>query len=228
MNTFTECFKTILAGERNESRKAARQVRKLLYSSSHDSSKYDDIRPLINIAPEEYAKISEDWRQENFVMAVSVLYFLHHRDSEPDFLFPWLFELLQHDNGNIRQASVRMFENELGPLTYHIRCPGNELSFGKLSTNRADRILWQLHSNLTDLINDLWKSSYNRYKLIASLPTSPFKSVQMVLAELKDDCDEKYLESLEKRYGLQYDNRFQFGELCGCEVCKREKKSKDI
>ena len=177
MNTFTECFKTILTGEKVESRKAALRVRKLLYSSGHDRSKYDDIRPLINKAPGEYAKISEDWREENFVMAVSVLYFLHHRESEPDFLFPWLFDLLQHDNGNIRHAAARMFENGLGPLTYHIRCPGKESSFNKLRTDQADRILFELYSNLQDLINDLSKPSYNRYKLIASLPSGPFKSV---------------------------------------------------
>src|SRR3989344_1115490 len=177
MNTFTECFKTILTGEKDESRKAARQVRKLLYSSSHDRSKYDDIRPLINTAPVEYAKIIEDWRQENFVMTVSVLYFLHHRESEPDFLFPWLFDLLQHDNGYIRHAAVRMFDNELGQLTYNIRCPGKESSFNKLRTDQADRILFELYSNLQDLINDLSKPSYNRYKLIASLPSGPFKSV---------------------------------------------------
>lgn len=53
MNTFTECFKTILTGEKVESRKAARQVRKLLYNSSNDRSKHEDIRPLINKAPGE-------------------------------------------------------------------------------------------------------------------------------------------------------------------------------
>jgi len=221
MTTFTEYFKIVLFGEKEESRKAARQVRKLLYSSSCGRSKYEDIRPLINDAPQEYIKISEDWRQENFVMAISVLYFLHHRDSQPDFLFPWLFELLQHDNGNIRHAAVRMFENELGPLTYHIRCPGEQTSFHKFKTDQADRILSGLYSNLIDLINNLSKPSYNKYKLITSLPSGPFKSVQMVMSHLKEDCGEKYVKDLEERYAPQYIDELKFGGLCDCEICKR-------
>lgn len=200
MNTFTECFKTILTGEKVESRKAARQVRKLLYSSSNDRSKYEDIRPLINKAPEEYLKIFENWRQENFVMAISVMYFLHDKESQPDFLFPWLFDLLQHDNGCIRYAAVRMFENELGPLTYHIRFPGEKQAFRHegLSSERADRILYELFANLTILLNDLWKPSYNKYKYIHSLPSGPYKSIQMILGELREDCGDKYMEQLEK------------------------------
>ena len=219
MNTFTECFKTILTGEKVESRKAARQVRKLLYSSSNDRSKYEDIRPLINKAPEEYANISEDWRQDNFVMAISVLYFLHHRESEPDFLFPWLFDLLQHDNGYIRHAAVRMFDNELGPLTYHIRCPDRQHNQSR--ADKANQILFQLYCNLQDLINDLSKPCFNRYKLIASLPTGPFKSIQMVMSQLREDCGEEHMKDFENRFGSRYLNGIELGGLCDCEICKQ-------
>jgi len=221
MNTFTECFKTILTGEKVESRKAARQVRKLLYSSSNDRSRYDDIRPLINKAPVEYAKISEDWRQENFVMAISVLYFLHHRESEPDFLFPWLFDLLQHDNGYIRHAAVRMFDNELGPLTYHIRCP--DRLYNQSTADKADHILFELYANLQGLINNLSKPFFNRYKLIASLPTGPFKSVQMVMGQLADDCGDKYVKDFERRFSTQSLNGIELGGLCDCEICRQRK-----
>ena len=91
MKTFIEYFNIILTGDRDTSRKAAREVRKLLYSSQGGDDKYKEIKNLVNNAPDEYAKISEEWRQENFVMAISVIYFLHNRENQPDFLFPWLF-----------------------------------------------------------------------------------------------------------------------------------------
>ena len=84
---FTKLFNTILTAKKDDSRKAAREVRKFLYSS-HSDGKYDDIKLIIENAPREYVNIREDWREENFVMAVSVLYFLHDRKSQPDFLFP--------------------------------------------------------------------------------------------------------------------------------------------
>ena len=139
--TFIELFDVILTGNRDESRKAAREVRKLLYSS-RDSGKYADIKLIIENAPMGYVEIAEDWRAENFVMAVSVLYYLHDKESQPDFLFPWLLHLLQHKNGNIRQAAVRMMENELGPLTVHIRCPDYKQS--KSRSEQSDFILLNL------------------------------------------------------------------------------------
>jgi len=223
MTTFVEYFKLILTGEKEESRDAARQVRKLLYSSHAIRSEYEDVRPIINDAPQEYAKISEGWRQENFAMAISVLHFLHMRDSEPDFLFPWLFELIQHENGNVRQAAVRMFENELGPLTYHIRCPGEKSSFHDLVADKADRIIFRLYSSLMDAMNDLWKPKYSRYKLIDSLPTGAFKSVQRILSEIRDDCGEKYMKELEKRLGSKYMNGIELAGLCDCEICKKRR-----
>ena len=137
MPTIAGLFKVILTGDREASRMAAREVRKLVYGSH--AGKYDEIKSIVDSASEEYRKITDDFRQENFVMAVSVMYFLHDRESQPDFLFPWIFELFLHQNGNIRYAALRMLENELGPLTVHIRCPGNE--YGKrLAPGQADFI----------------------------------------------------------------------------------------
>jgi hypothetical protein len=197
MNTIKECFNTILRGNEGESRVAAREVRKLLYSARGGEDKYKDIKNLVNGAPGEYAKISEGWRRENFVMAVSVIYFLHDRENQPDFLFPWLFDLLQHDNGYIRHAAVRMLEHEIGPLTVHIRCPGHKPGyFGKLTAEQADNILHSLFLYLNNLSSTLWQPKHKRYKYIDSLPTSPYKSVQMILVELEESCGRKYLDRL--------------------------------
>ncbi len=181
-------------------------MRKLVYASATGRDEYEDIKRLINSAPTEYAKIltSEGWRQENFVMSISVMYFLRDKESQPDFLFPWMFSLLQHENGYIRHAAVRMFENELGPLTYHIRFPGEKMAFRHeaLSPELADNILYQLFANLTTLLNVLWKPAYKRYKYIHSLPTGPYKSVQMIFGELSEDCGDKYMEQLEKTFDM--------------------------
>jgi hypothetical protein len=106
MTTFIKIFDTILTADKDASRKAAREVRKFLYRSHSDRNDYDDMKNIIDSAPGKYAEISEDWRQENFVIAVSVIYYLHDKENQPDFLFPWLFHLLWHKNGNIRHAAV--------------------------------------------------------------------------------------------------------------------------
>lgn len=188
MNTIKQCFKIILNGKKEQSRQAARRVRKLLYSSAvSGKSDFKDIANLINTAPEEYKKILEDWRQENFVMAISVIYYLHDKEEQPDFLFTWLFELLQHKNGYIRHAAVRMFTNALGPLTVHIRVP--EHKSDRLKPEQADAVLSSLHFKLNELLAVHRKPKYKKYKYINSLPTSPYKSIQMVLAELEDMCE---------------------------------------
>lgn len=198
MDSIKECFDTILCGNEEKSRLAARAVRKLVYSSAaSNKNKYEDIAVLVRTAPENYARISEDWRQENFVMAVSVIYFLHDRENQPDFLFPWLFDLLQHDNGYIRHAAVRMLEHEIGPLTVHIRCPGHKPGyFGKLTPEQADNILYSLFLYLHNLSAALWLPKYKRYKYIDSLPAGSYKSTQMVLAELEESCGRTYLDNL--------------------------------
>lgn len=197
MNTIKECFDTILRGNKSDSRLAARRVRKLLYSSKSGRDEFIDIKNIVNDAPGEYAKISEEWRQENFVVAVSVIYYLHGKEEQPDFLFPWLFQLLQHSNGVIRYASVRMLSNEIGPLTFHIRFPGERSILGdRLKPEQADSILHSLFVNLNGLLVVLWQTKYKRYKYIDSLSASPYKSVQMVLAELEESCGKKYIDHL--------------------------------
>src|SRR3989344_4600153 len=161
MNTIKECFDTILRGNKEKSRLAARGVRKLVYSSSASGrEKYGEIAALVRTASENYLRISEDWRQENFVMAVSVIYFLHDRENQPDFLFPWLFQLLQHSNGYIRHAAVKMISHEIGPLTVHIRFPGDKSS--KLNPEQADSILYSLFINLSKLASNFWRPKSKR------------------------------------------------------------------
>lgn len=199
MNTIKDCFDAILHGNEKESRLAARRVRKLLYSAQGDREKFGQIKDIVNSASDVYATISEDWRQENFVLAVSVVYYLHDKEAQPDFLFPWLFQLLRHTNGYIRHAAVKMITNELGPLTVHLRFPG-ERSFTneKLTPEQADIILHSLFISLHQLTSFLWQPKYKRYKYIDSLPASPYKSVQMVLAELEEDCGKEYIDRLVK------------------------------
>jgi hypothetical protein len=188
MNTIKDCFEIILHGNEDKSRQAARLVRKLLYSSG-TSGKYEDIQNLIKAAPETYHKISQDWRQENFVVAISVIYFLHDQEAEPDFLFPWLFRLLLHSSGVIRYAAVRMFSHELGPLTVYIRIPGfkpNGLT--NLKPKQADAILFSLFADLNKLLESVWRPEYKKYKYVSSLPAGPYKSVQMVMTKMAELC----------------------------------------
>ena len=186
MNTIKECFNIILYGNEADSRLAAASGRE----------KYEDIVAVVNTSPDSYEKISEGWRQENFVMAVSVIYFLHDRENQPDFLFPWLFQLLQHPNGYIRHAAVKMISHEIGPLTYHLRFPSEKLSFHKFTQEDADMILHSLFASLNGLLSALWQSKYKKYKYIDSLLPSPYKSVQMVLAELEESCGKQYIDRL--------------------------------
>lgn len=196
MNTLKQCFKTILRDGREKSRQAARKVSKLVYSSSSEGKrKYLEIANLVKEAPENYGRISEDWRQEDFVVATSVMYFLHDKVTKPDFFFPWLFKLLQHSKGYIRHAAVRMLAFEIGPLTYHIRFPDDKLDWYNLSPEQADRILHSLITSLNQLASDTWQPKYKKYKYVDSLPASPYKSIQMVLARLEESCGQKYIEA---------------------------------
>lgn len=201
MNTLREAFELILTGDKEESRLAARQVRKLLYSSKTNESVYKDIKTLIAGAFAEYYQITETWRQENFIIALSVIYFLRDKNHSPDFLFSWFFQLLQHKNGYTRHAVVKMIGIELGPLTVHIRFPNDEIFSKKdIAPGKANEILFFLFTNLHNLSATLWLPKYKRFKYIDSLPASPYKSVQMILAEMEDLCGKGYLESLTKIY----------------------------
>ncbi|MDA3802744.1 MAG: hypothetical protein PF488_02490 [Patescibacteria group bacterium] len=194
MGAIKKSFEIILNSNKEESRIAARQIRKLLYSSRKDQSEFDDIRIVVDGAFGEYYKITEDWRQENFVMAISVIYYLHDKNNSPDFLFLWFLQLLQHQNGYIRHAAVKMIADELGPLTVHIRFPGDKrFSKENLISKKADEILFFLFVNLHNLFSVWWLPKYRKYKYINSLPASPYKSIQMVLAEMEDMCGTEYL-----------------------------------
>ncbi|MFH0792238.1 MAG: hypothetical protein V1905_03435 [bacterium] len=197
MGTFIELFNTILTADKEASRQAAREARKFLYSS-HSSGQFQDITLIIESAPSEYVKIAEDWRQENFVIAVSVLYYLHDRESQPDFLFSWLFHLLQHKNGNIRYSAVNMFDHEFGSLTHHIRFPNERSDYNKLSPKLADYIIYGIYTDLNNLLVDLWKPVYKKYKYISSLPSEPYKSIQMVIDNLEYDCGKEYVKCMEE------------------------------
>jgi len=203
MNTIKNCFEIILKGNKNESRQAARRVRKLVYSS-RSNNKYNDIKKLVNDAPKTYKKISESWRQENFVMAIGVMYFLHDREAQLDFLFPWLFELLLNSSGVIRYAAVRMLSHELGPLTVYIRIPDfKPEGLTDIKPQQADDILFALFVNLNKLLERSWKPIYKKYKYISSLPVSPYKSVQMVMGEMEETCGNQYMSKLANRYNLK-------------------------
>ena len=198
MKTFQDIFNIIFTAEKDASRKAAREVRRAVYSSG-ERDEYKVIKSVIDTAPAKYERIKEDWRQENFVMAVSVMYFLHDREKQPDFLFPWLFQLLQHKNGNVRHAAVRMIEHELGSLTYHIRFLGEDFSLSKLAPEHADGILIGLQSNLNELAADSWKPAYDKYKYIDDLPSGTYKSVQHIIARLEDYCSEIHSKEKENK-----------------------------
>jgi len=202
MNTIRDCFNIILSGNKKESHLAARQVRKLLYNSGSNSrSRFKDIENQINRAPADYADITEEWRQENFIMAISVIYFLRSKEKEFDFFFPWFFKLLLHSNGNIRYAAVRMITTDLGPLTVYIRVSNFKSTEIKgLSKERSDEILFFLFIGLNYLLAKTWKPAYEKYDYVDSLPTSPYKSVQMVMARMYEFCGDRYMEKLVQKY----------------------------
>lgn len=196
-----ELFKVILEGDKEESRKAARNVRKVLYRSDNDRGKYKDIKSVIEKAEENYRKIIEPWRVENYVVAFSVIYFLRDEKPRPDFLFKWFYELLVHENGVVRYAAVRMFETEFGPLTVHVRFPDRDN--GKrdyLEGIRNDGIIYETYDKLFELSESFNKPSYGRIKYLDSLPTGPYKSVQMVINSLVELVGEDYILQIEDRY----------------------------
>ena len=203
MKTIKDCFDVVLKGNKEESRLAAGKVRKTLYGRRKSKNEYRYIKNMINSAPQEYEKITEDWRQEYFVRAISVIYFLHDMEAEIDFLFPWLFQLLQHDNGIIRYGAVKMIKHELGPLTVHIRFPERGLIFGKdLDPESVDQILYSLFVNLIQLILASHKEKYRRYKYIDSLPASKYKSAQMILVYMEELCGEANIEKMAQEAGV--------------------------
>lgn len=51
LNSIKECFDKIIDGDKEDSRLAAREVRKILYSSRGDKNQFKDIKNITNNAP---------------------------------------------------------------------------------------------------------------------------------------------------------------------------------
>jgi len=196
MKTLKNLFREILTGDREASRLAAREVRKVMFSS-HSKDKTKDIRSIISSAPVVYEKIKEDWRQENFAMSVSIIYFMRDETKSLELLYCWIFELLQHKNGYIRYAAFRMIRNDLGPLTVHIRHP-NSIFKHTYTPEVSNNILLNLYVNLNNFSVQLNKPSYDKYKYVDQLPASPYKTVEMALEELEYLCGKVYMKNLER------------------------------
>lgn len=194
---FNEIFAIILNAEKEESRVAARAVSKKLYNTSMERDDFDEIHLILDNAVTEYAKIEEDWRKENYATAVSVLYYLNNHENDPDFLHAWLLELVEHKNGNIRNAGRRMFELELCMLTLHIRLPDRNISKKKKDT--CDKVLLQLFIDMNIMLKNYWLPKYEKYTYIHELPASPYKTAQMILEKMEMLCGKKYFAELTKK-----------------------------
>jgi hypothetical protein len=83
-----------------------------------------------------------------------------------------------------------MIEHELGPLTYHMRFPGEKSSLHKFSPKQANQIIFGLRANLNNLMASSWKNSYKKFKYIDRLPSGTYKSIQLILSVLDDYCSE--------------------------------------
>lgn len=185
-----ECFKIILEGERAASKNASRKTHKII--SMMKRPDYDYLVEMVMDSPHQYMSISEGWRQENFVMAISSTFFLAD-EAQHGHLFPWLFQLLQHDNGNIRYAAVRMFETCFGPMTYHIRFPDDPEQYKDYRMDNT--LLKELFMSLHGLLSVYWDARYEQYEYINSLPSSQYKSIQMALVTLEDMCGEGFFDN---------------------------------
>ena len=83
-----------------------------------------------------------------------------------------------------------MIEHELGLLTYHIRFSSERLEHSGLSPKQADRIIFGLRTGLNNLMASSWEDSYKKFKYINDLPSGTYKSAQLILSVLDDDCNE--------------------------------------
>ncbi len=118
-----EAYQKILYGTESEAKKAWQGMRKLVYSGGN--GKYDEIKKELEKVKENYKNIVEDWRREFYISSISIMYFLHHKESNPNFFLPFLLGLLENENGKIRYCAYKMISNDLGPLTVHLRHPGS-------------------------------------------------------------------------------------------------------
>jgi hypothetical protein len=46
-------------------------------------------------------------------------------------------------------------------------------------------------------MNKSWKPIYKKYKYIDSLPSGIYKSVQLILIRMEEDCGEEYMKQME-------------------------------
>jgi transposase-like protein len=89
-----EAYQKILYGTEPEAKKAWQSMRKLVYSGGH--GKYDEIKEELENVKENYKNIVEDWRREYYISSISIMYFLHHKESDPNFFLPFLLGLLEN------------------------------------------------------------------------------------------------------------------------------------
>ena len=47
-------------------------------------------------------------------------------------------------------------------------------------------------------MNESWQPMYKKYKYIESLPSGTYKSAQMILSHLEEDCGNEYVRRLEE------------------------------
>ena len=201
MITIKQCFIIILTGNEKDSREAKKKVRKVLYSSGENKrGEFEDIVKEIENASTTYQNINEDWRKQNFVGAITTIYYLHDKEIERDFLFPWLLMLLDSDDGIIRYSAVKMISTELGPLTTHLRCPEYGQTQEKIEI--YNEILEFLFANLYFLARNFWDPKYKKYKYVDKLPSCKLKSVEMLLTQMRDNCGDEYMEKLERKLGI--------------------------
>ena len=118
---------------------------------------------------------------------------------------PVIYSVLEGETGNFRKAFVVFALKNKGKILAEKDGTRGDLIFNNIrlevdgsnqKPKQADYILKSLFINLHGLMTALWKPKFKRYKYIDSLPASPYKSVQMVLAKIEEYCGRKYLDHL--------------------------------
>jgi hypothetical protein len=194
MYNIKQIFEEIINGDKKKSTEACRGLRKFVYSRQGEKNKYDGIQKIIDNAPETYKNLLNEWQQENFVLGISIIYFLRETKNKVDYLFDWLYKLLEHSNGIIRYSAIKMLEHDLGSLTVHTRHPGH--TSDEVKPKKAEEILFLMFNTLNHLSNKYFLPKYKKFKYVQSLPASSYKSIQMVLGTLDDYCGDKFFTKI--------------------------------
>lgn len=209
IKTIKDCFDVILKGDKKESGLARKKVRKIIYGSG-SSGEYKHIKDIAGEALKTYEKIKESWRQENFIVALATIHFLRdYKKYPPDYLFPLLLALLQHSNGNIRYAAVRMLREEIAPLTLYLRFPEEENKKNREEKLEFDSILYWLYVGLirlSDSARSVSKINYSKYKYIEDMPSSVYKSIQLVFADMIEMCGEDNIHAMRRSMVMREDD----------------------